>query len=187
MDRALLEDAFYADLYQRHAAGLFAYVYRQTASREDAEDIVLDVFLTVLQQQDFVTFDAQKQAAWLWTITRHKVADRFRKSVRQQHVPIELLAESLYEDDEISPERRHLKREEYAQLHRAIEALPGEQQAVLQLRFGFGLRCAEIALVLNKSEGAVRTLLYRTIHTLRGIYVPAGKKGRANQEKGKKQ
>lgn len=52
-DRTLLEDAFYADLYQRHAPGLFAYVYRQTASREDAEDIVLDVFLTVLQQQSF--------------------------------------------------------------------------------------------------------------------------------------
>ena len=84
-DRALLEDAFYADLYRRHAPGLFAYIYRQTASREDAEDIVLDVFLTVLLQQDFVTFDEQKQVAWLWTITRHKVVDRFRKNVRQQH------------------------------------------------------------------------------------------------------
>ncbi len=186
-DRALLEDTFYADLYQRHAPGLFAYVYRQTASREDAEDIVLDVFLTVLQQQDFVTFDEQKQVAWLWTVTRHKVVDRFRKSVRQQHVSIDLLAEALYEDDEISPERRHLKREEYTQLHRAIKALPEEQQEVVQLRFGFGQRCAEIAPVLNKSEGAVRMLLYRAIQTLRGIYVPAGKKDRANQEKGEKQ
>jgi RNA polymerase sigma factor (sigma-70 family) len=186
-DRASLEDAFYTDLYQRHAAGLFAYVYRQTASREDAEDIVLDVFLAVLQQQDFVTFDEQKQVAWLWTITRHKVVDRFRKSARQQRVPIELLAEELYENDEISPEGRHLRREEHAQLHRAIKALPAEQQEVLQLRFGFGLRCAEIAPVLNKSEGAVCMLLYRTIQILRGIYVPADREDRTNQEKGEKQ
>jgi DNA-directed RNA polymerase specialized sigma24 family protein len=48
-DRTLLEDTFYTDLYQRHAPRLFAYVYRQTASREDAEDIVLDVFLMVLR------------------------------------------------------------------------------------------------------------------------------------------
>ena len=183
-DRALLEDAFYADLYQRHAPGLFAYVYRQTASREDAEDIVLDVFLTVLQQHDFAMFSEQKQIAWLWTIARHKVVDRFRKNVRQQHVPIDLFAEALYADDEISPERKHLQHEEYTQLHRAIKALPEEQQEVLQLRFGFGLRCAEIAPVLNKSERAVRMLLYRAIQRLRGIYVPAGKKGRANQEKG---
>src|SRR5260370_13850855 len=160
-DRTLREDAFYADLYQRHAPGLFAYVYRQTASREDAEDIVLDVFLMVLRQPDFATFDAQKQVAWLWTITRHKVVDRFRRSARQQHVPLAALADTLYEDDELSPEREHLKREEYAQLHRAINALPEEQRAVLHLRFGAGLRCAEIALALDKSEGSVRMLLYR--------------------------
>ena len=135
-DRTLLEDAFYTDLYQRHAPGLFAYIYRQTASREDAEDIVLDVFLMVLRQQDFATFDGQKQVAWLWTITRNKVVDRFRKSAHQQYVPIDRLAGTLYEGDEFSPEREYLKHEEYTQLHRAIKTLPEEQQEVLHLRFG---------------------------------------------------
>jgi len=185
-DRTSLEDAFYADLYERHAPGLFAYVYRQTASREDAEDIVLDVFLMLLRQQDFATFDEQKQVAWLWTITRNKVVDRFRRSARQQHVPIDRLADILYEDDELSPEHEHLKREEYTQLHQAIKALHVEQQEVLQLRFGCGLRCTEIAPVLDKSEGAVRMLLYRTIQTLRDIYASAGKEGQTNQGKGEK-
>jgi len=185
-DHTLPENAFYTDLYQRHAPGLFAYVYRQTASREDAEDIVLDVFLMVLRQRDFATFDEQKQVAWLWTITRNKVVDRFRRSARQQHVPIDPLADTLYQDDELSPEREHLKREEYTQLHRAIRTLPEEQQEVLQLRFGSGLRCTEIAPVLDKSEGAVRMLLYRSIQTLRGIYASAGKEGQTNQGKGEK-
>jgi DNA-directed RNA polymerase specialized sigma24 family protein len=57
---------------------------------------------------------------------------------------------------------------------------------VLQLRFGSGLRCTEIALVLNKSEGAVRMLLYRTIQTLRDVYASAGKEGQTNQGKGEK-
>lgn len=185
-DRTLLEDTFYTDLYQRHAPGLFAYVYRQTASREDAEDMVLDVFLMVLRQPDFATFDEQKQVAWLWTITRHKVVDRHRRGVRQQHVPIDPLADTLYQDDELSPEREHLKHEEYTQLHRAIKALPEEQQEVLQLRFGSGLRCAEIAPILNKSEGAVRMLLYRTIRTLRDLYAAAGKESQTKQRKGEK-
>src|SRR5712691_3210723 len=186
-DRTLLEDAFYAGLYQRHAPGLFAFVYRQTASREDAEDIVLDVFLTALQQQGFTTFDEQKQVAWLWTITRNKVVDHFRRSARQQHVPIDRFADTLYEDDELSPEREHLKHEESAHLHRALKALPVEQQEVLQLRFGYGLRCTEIAPVLDKSEGAVRMLLYRTIQTLRDLYASAGKGGQPKQGRGKKQ
>jgi WD40 repeat protein len=62
---SLLEDSLYADLYQRHAPGLFAYAYQQTTSREDAEDIVLDVFLSVLQNPRFPTFDEKKQEAWL--------------------------------------------------------------------------------------------------------------------------
>ena len=185
-DRTLPEDAFYTDLYQRHAPGLFAYVYRQTGSREDAEDIVLDVFLMVLRRQDFAMFDEQKQAAWLWTITRNKLVDRYRRNTRQQNIPIDPLADMLYEDDELSPEPTHLRREEYMQLHRTIKTLSVEQQEILQLRFGSGLRCTEIALVLNKSEGAVRTLLYRTLQTLRDIYKSAGKEGRTNQGRGEK-
>jgi RNA polymerase sigma-70 factor (ECF subfamily) len=185
-DRTLPEDAFYSDLYQRHAPGLFAYVYRQTGSREDAEDLVLDVFLMVLRQSDFATFDEQKQLAWLWTITRNKLVDRHRRNTRQKYVPIDPLADMLYEDDESSPEREHLRREEYMQLHRTIRALSVEQQEILQLRFGAGLRCAEIALVLNKSEGAARTLLYRTIQTLRDIYRSTSKEGQSNQGRGEK-
>src|ERR1051326_1998330 len=150
-DHPLREDVFYTNLYRRHAPGLFAYAYRQTASREDAEDIVLEVFLMVLRQPDFAMFDVHKQVAWLWTITRHKVVDRFRMSARQQYVPLDRLADKLYVSGEVSPQREDLKREEYAQLHRVINALPEEQRAVLHLRFGAGLRCAEIALVLNKS------------------------------------
>ena len=186
-NRSLPEDAFYSGLYQRHATGLFAYVYRQIGSREDAEDIVLDVFLMVLRQQDFATFDEQKQVAWLWTITRNKIVDRYRKNTRQQYLPIDQLADMLYEDDELSPEREHLKHEEYIQLHRVIKGLPEEQQEVLQLRFGSGLRCAEIALVLNKSEGAVRTLLYRTIQTLRDIYRSSSKGDKTTRGRGEKQ
>ncbi len=112
----------------------------------------------VLRQQDFATFDEQKQISWLWTITRNKVVDRFRRSARHQHVPIDWLAGSLYEDDEFSPERESLKREEYTQLHLAIKGLPEQQQALLHLRFGCGLRCTEFASVLDKS-GRRSTLL----------------------------
>ena len=179
----LLEDAFYTNLYQRHAPALFAYAYRETGSHEDAEDIVLDVFLMVLRQPDFATFDEQKQVAWLWTITRHKVIDLFRKSARRQHISLEPFADTLYEEDERSPEHEHLKHEEYTQLHQAIKVLPEEQREVLRLRFGSSLRCTEIALVLDKSEGAVRMLLYRGIRTLRELYIGAGKESKTKQRK----
>ncbi|QBD79900.1 sigma-70 family RNA polymerase sigma factor [Ktedonosporobacter rubrisoli] len=164
------ENSFYARLYQRYAPGIFAYIYQQTGSREDAEDIVLEVFLAVLQQGKFSTFDEKKQEAWLWTIARNKAVDLHRRSAREQRTSIDYLADTLYEDEAKAPEHISLKREEYAQLHTTIKALSTQQQTVLQLHFGHGLKCAEIAPVLNKSEGAVRMLLFRTIRGLRAIY-----------------
>ena len=88
-DDSLLERSFHAELYQRYAPGLFAYAYQQTASREDAEDIVLDVFLAVLQNKRFAAFGEKKREAWLWTITRNKVVDYYRRTTRRQQVSIE--------------------------------------------------------------------------------------------------
>ena len=175
---SLLEHSPYAKLYQCYAPGLFAYAYQQTTSREDAEDIVLDVFLSVLQNKRFPTFDEKKQQAWLWTITRNKVVDYYCRSTHRQHVSIEWLSESLYEDDRLAPEQLSLKREEYVQLSGAMRALPELQQEILRLRFGHDLKCKEIASVLEKSEGAVRTILLRTLQRLREIYKDQGKGGK---------
>jgi RNA polymerase sigma-70 factor, ECF subfamily len=90
-DVILLDDSLYAELYQRYAPPLFAYAWQQTASREVAEDIVLDVFLSVLQNRRFQDFDEKKQEAWLWTITRNKVVDYYRRSTRRRHLSIDCM------------------------------------------------------------------------------------------------
>ena len=165
-----LEHSRYAQLYRYYASSLFAYVYQQTASREDAEDIVLDVFLSVLQNKRFPTFDAKKQEAWLWTITRNKVVDYYRRSIRHPHVSIEWLSESLCEDEHQAPEQISLQHEVFIWLSSAIRALPELQQEVLRLRFGHGLKCEEIAPAVEKSAGAVRMILFRTLQSLRAFY-----------------
>lgn len=175
----LLEDSLYEQLYQRYAPLLFAYAFQQTASREDAEDIVLDVFLSVLQNQRFATFNEQKQVAWLWTVARNKLVDRYRRAVRRQNVSIEWLSEPLYDDESLTPEEISLKQEEYAQLHKIVHTLPEIQQEVLRLRFGHGLKCDEIAPVLEKSEGSIRMTLFRTLRYLRKIYKSQGRGGKA--------
>ena len=76
----------------------------------------------------------------------------------------------LLDDEDLVPERVVLRNEEVALLQTRIAGLPTSQQQVLQLRFGDGLRCAEIALHMNRSEGAVRSLLLRTLNLLRNIY-----------------
>lgn len=167
----LTDDSPDAVLYQRYAPSIFAYLYRQTTSREDAEDLLLEVFLAVLEQQHFSARGEQEQQVWLWRVTRNKVADYFRRFSRRPSVPLNRVAETIDENDDVAPEQATLKQEEYAQLHSALHELSELQQEVLLLRFGHGLSCAEIAPVLEKSEAAVRMLLSRTLKLLRGVYL----------------
>lgn len=166
----MLDNPSLALLYQRFAPVLFAYMYRATSSREDAEDLLLEVFLAALEHASFAALDEKEQEVWLWSVARNKVIDHYRRSTRRAGVRIDQVMDDLYEREEYAPEHVTLRREEYARLRANIEQLPALQQELLRLRFANDLRCAEIATVLQKSEGAVRMLLSRTMKFLRAIY-----------------
>ena len=85
-------------------------------------------------------------------------------------LPLDEIEESAFDDEELAPEQFALRQEEYRRLYTSIQHLSDLQQQVLQMRFVHDLRCAEIAVSLNKSEAAVRMLLSRTLSLLRSIY-----------------
>ncbi len=165
-----LDDPSLAVLYQRFAPVLFAYLYRRTSSREDAEDLLLEVFLAALEHTSFAALGAKEQENWLWTVARNKMIDHYRRVARRPGVQLDLVLDDLYERDEYAPEHVTLRHEEYAQLRAKIAQLPELQQEVLRLRFANDLHCSEIATVLQKSEGAIRMVLSRTMKLLRAIY-----------------
>lgn len=166
----MLDNPLFAGLYQRFAPVVFAYFYRHLSSREDAEDLLLEVFLAALERQDFAHLSAHEQEGWLWNVARNKMVDHYRRSSRRPSIRLELVLDDLYEQDEYAPEHVMMRHEEYARLRSYIEHLPTLQQEVLRLRFANDLRCSEIASVLQKNEGAIRMLLSRTLKALRSIY-----------------
>lgn len=157
-------------LYQRYASGIFAYFYKQTASRDDAEDLLVEVFMAAMEQNKLAAMQEAECKAWLWSVARNKAADYYRRITRHPSIKLRQVEETLYVDEAQEPEQITLKHEEYAHLRATIAQLPELQQDVLQLRFAHGLSCAEIATVLEKKEGAVRMLLSRTLKFLRVIY-----------------
>ena len=165
-----IDDAMVADLYQRHAPPLFAYLSMHIPSSEDAKDVLVEVFLAALEKEQFEEIGEEGRRAWLWRVTRNKVADYYRITNRRQGVPLDDVAETMFEDDERLPEQLALRQEEYERLRLSIQHLSPLQQQVLQLRFVHELRCTDIAQVLGKREGAVRMMLSRTLNLLRSIY-----------------
>jgi RNA polymerase sigma-70 factor (ECF subfamily) len=167
-----------ARLYQQYAPAIFAYLIRNVVSREDAEDLLLDIFLAALQKSSSADVDAQRLQSWIWAVARNKVVDYHRRNRYRANVQLTVVEETLYESDEQAPENVALRNEEYQQLYVILQELPEIQREIVQLRFGHGLTCGEIASVIQKSEGAVRMTLHRTLKLLRSLYSKDEKGGR---------
>lgn len=159
-----------AELFQRCAPTLFAYLRQHTTSREDAEDLLHEIFAAALAKPQFCQFADEEQQLWLWRVTRNKVVDTYRRKTRHPELALDCVAEHLYAEDEQSPEYTLLRQEEYAHLREALAQLSMPQQQALRLRFVNNLSCADVAKVLGKREGTVRSMLSRSISILRSIY-----------------
>ncbi|MDQ2905339.1 MAG: sigma-70 family RNA polymerase sigma factor [Ktedonobacteraceae bacterium] len=154
-------------VYRQHAPQIFAYLLRHVPSPQDAEDLLLEVFLPVLEK--LPTLDERRLAAYLQTVARNKIADYYRQRDKYQFIPLDEIAETIYERDELAPEQLALAHEQGASLQQSVSTLPEIQQTILRLRFSHGLRCGEIATRLARSESSVRMMLSRSLKALRDL------------------
>ncbi len=161
-------------LYRKYAPGLLAYARMRVPSPEDAEDLVVEVFLAALENAKFTVLSEKAQQLWLWRVTRNKVIDAYRKAKTRQSVTLNHVAEGLFEDEMFSPEYSALRQEDYMDLSVHLQSLPPLQQEILRLRFGQDLSCSEIATTLGKQENVVRVTLSRSLNLLRKIYQRRG-------------
>jgi len=167
---SISEDTAIAELYQRHVYTLLSYIRRSVPMREDAEDVLLEVFMAAFERNALAGLSEGEQLAWLRRVAHNKCVDAYRASHCRPFLSLETVTESLYDDENQLPEQIALHSEELALLRTHLTKLPEQQQQILRLRFGQGLRCTEIARKLNKSESAVRMTLSRTLNLLRRTY-----------------
>lgn len=164
------------ELYRKHVQTILRFVRRQVGSLEEAEDIVLEVFIAALESETLAKLKEQEQIAWLYRVTLNKCSDYHRRSVRRPAaIPLAPLIDHLY-DDEHEPADITVQQEEYMLLRKHLTQLTEQQRQILRLKFGDNLRSPEIARRLNKSESAVRMMLARTLSFLRDIYTRNGER-----------
>ncbi len=69
---------FDASLYDRFAATIFTYLLSQVQNEQDAQDLLLEVFLAALGNELLSSLPEESQLAWLRRVARNKVVDRYR-------------------------------------------------------------------------------------------------------------
>jgi RNA polymerase sigma-70 factor (ECF subfamily) len=139
------------------------FVARRVDSRADAEELVAEVFRRLVEHLG--GFDPARGSVRAWTlrIARNAIIDHYR--TRKSPVALEAIADGLCELT--GPLDHLLADERAARLRSLLEAFPLETRRLLALRYGDGLRHAEIAELLGLGEAVVRKRISRALRELR--------------------
>ncbi len=157
-DREALEE-----LYLLHFDRIYSYLHMSVGNRHDAEDLTTQTFLKMLESITKFRWQAAPFSAWLFRIAHNLAMDHFRATRRWQ--PEEDVPEQPGEE-EPSAEAQAMQSIGRQSMLELIEDLSVEQQQVLTLKFVFNFANADVATILGKTEGAVKSLQHRALASL---------------------
>jgi RNA polymerase sigma-70 factor (ECF subfamily) len=150
----------FACLYTENVGRVHAYAFAKLGSRSEAEDVAQDVFEAVYH--GIGQFEGRSDlVVWIYGIARNLIHNRLRRRAIVHWVPIEESEDQAAPLHE-GPESRALAHESIERMHDAIEALPPDQRQILELRHQEQLAIRRIAQIMQRSEDAVKSSLYRT-------------------------
>ncbi|HEX2997503.1 MAG TPA: sigma-70 family RNA polymerase sigma factor [Anaerolineales bacterium] len=155
-----------AEIYDRYSTGLYGYAARLLNDTNLAEDCVAEVFARFLKSLQKGQGPRDHLRAYLYRITHNWIVDHYR-----DHQPVSELTETLSETlpaDEF-PEEEVAKRFRQKQLREAIRYLTPSQQKVITLKYLEDWSNEEIAQVLQKSIGAVKSIQHHALVALQKL------------------
>jgi len=153
------------ELYDRHNGHIFRYVWSRVGDTRSAEDLTGEVFTRMVASLPSYRATDVPFRAWLYRIAHNLVVDQHRKEGGRVMVPLEQ-AEGLPEEAN-NPVSIVEQRFVVERLRRALTSLDPSQQQVVVLRFLVGLPLQEVALTLDRTVAAVKSLQYRGLLALR--------------------
>jgi RNA polymerase sigma-70 factor (ECF subfamily) len=166
------DGAAFGELYQRYAKAIYNYVYYRTGNHHDAEDLTARTFQQALGHMHSYQDRGLPFSAWLYRIAHNLVANWHRDQSRRAVVSIEELGTTGSQTEPLRDGMQPLEalaedREQRERLLAAIRRLPPERQQLLILKFVERLPNAEVAAIMGRTEGAVKSLYHRTLLALR--------------------
>lgn len=154
------------ELYDRHYDAVYRYCYCRVSDVGLAQDLTSEVFVRMVDKLDTFKVRGRPLLAWLYTIARNLVTDTHRQNGKAIHLPLDS-ASPLSSRGEGDPIRSVERRIQAECLAAALRHLTEEQRQVILLKFIEDYRNGQIAHILGKSEGAVKSLQHRALNALR--------------------
>lgn len=151
------------DLIHQTAGALYNYLLRMVNQREDAEDLLQEVYLSFAPR--FPKIPPGTRVSYLYRTAHNKAINYLKK--RKRIVPLnESIVRSEKED---TSDSSRIQESKNRMIRQAIASLKPREASVINMQFYQGLRYQQIAEILDTSEKAVESLLVRAKKKLRKI------------------
>ena len=161
IERAREDPEAFGILYQRYVDRIYSYIYYKVGNQEDAEDLTAKVFLRALSHIKNYEDRGLPFYVWLHRIAHNLVANWHRDRSRRKVIPLgELPLPCREETDPLSSLE---KEERLRKVLNAVRSLPPDKQEVIYLKFVERLSNQEIALIMGKTESAIKALYHLSL------------------------
>ncbi len=160
----------FGKLYDQHYSKIFSYILKRTADLETAQDITSETFFKAMKKLWQFRWRNISFSAWLYRIASNEIANYFRKN-KYKPVSLEKIPEPISVSNpsaEILEAEQELKKhQDFLMLQKEISKLSVKYQEVIVLRFFEKKKIKEIAEILGKKQGTIKSLLHRGLEKLR--------------------
>jgi RNA polymerase sigma-70 factor (ECF subfamily) len=152
-------EAFHT-FYDRYAGRVLAYVRQLSRNRDGAEDVVQEVFVAVWRRAASFRPDRGDPAGWLYTITRNKLVDLWR---RQGETAVAM--DEMSEPAMPVQERGDLR----LTMHQALARVAPEQRRAIEMAYFGGFTYEETAQRLDLPVGTLKSRIRSGLKSLRAV------------------
>lgn len=177
LEKARSDPRQFGPLYDHYYPRIFGYVYRRSGRYELARDIAADTFLKAVLKLPAFQWRGGGCSAWLYRIATNELRQFYRRRTSVSKVLGELpeqyaIEKELYrifEEEKAEMEIQLQQHQDFIRVQRALLSLDARYQEVLSLRFFEQKSVREIAEILGKNEGTVKSLLSRGADKIAGL------------------
>jgi RNA polymerase sigma-70 factor, ECF subfamily len=163
-------ETIFNDLYRKYHQDLFNFLLYMVQNREQAEDLVQEVYIRVLKSYKHFKGESSEKT-WLIAIARNVAIDFFRKQKgwKERTVKKLKLEDLPIRDQRPLPEEMVYQLEDKQLMYHCLERCSIDQKSVIILRYIQELSIIETAQVLGWKESKVKTTQHRAIKQLKSL------------------
>lgn len=174
LQRIQLDRKEFGTLFDYYYKSIFGYLYRRTGQYDLSKDMAAETFLKAYLKIDAFVWKDISLSSWLYRIATNEANQFFRRKKYQpltleSILDLELLQQPDSEEERSTLEAELKQLDDFARVQKMLKLLAVRYQEVIALRYFEKKDIREIAQILDKPEGTVKSLISRGLEKLRNI------------------